>query len=67
MTSRRSPSNRLELVTLATQDDRERLAMVMMQIDMALALAREKGFVDVESYLEAALEEARRVHGLRVN
>ena len=35
--------------------------MVMMQLDMALALAREKRLSGVEAHLEAALEEARMV------
>ncbi|KJS19823.1 MAG: hypothetical protein VR78_02650 [Hoeflea sp. BRH_c9] len=65
MTTRRRSS--LDIVTLATQDESERLAMVMMQLDMALALAREKGLVEVEAHLEAALEEARRVHKALIN
>lgn len=65
MTSRR-PSP-VEIVTLATQDESDRLAMVMMQLDMALALAREKGLVEVEAHLEAALDEARRVHKTLIN
>ncbi len=67
MTSRRTSRVRLDVVTLATQDESERLAMVTMQLEMALALAREKGFVDVVASLEAALEEARRVHRTLMN
>ncbi|MCY0146483.1 hypothetical protein OEG84_01795 [Hoeflea sp. G2-23] len=46
---------------MATQDEHDRLAMVIMQLDMALALAREKNLHDVEAYLEEALAEARIV------
>lgn len=57
----RSRFARPETISLSTQDERDRLAMVMMQLDMALALAREKGLIEVQTYLEAALAEARTV------
>ena len=49
----------VETVSHATQTELQRLAMVMMQLDMALAMAREKGLVDVQGTLELALAEAR--------
>jgi hypothetical protein len=61
MTRHRRSSAPPEIVTLETQDELDRLAMVMMQLDMALALAREKGLVEVEAHLEAALQEAHSV------
>lgn len=67
MTPRRRPPVTLEVVTLATQSESDRLAMVMMQLDMALALAREKGLVEVQAHLEAALEEARSVQKKLIN
>ncbi|AKI01063.1 hypothetical protein IMCC20628_02365 [Hoeflea sp. IMCC20628] len=67
MTSRRSSRVSPDVVTLATQDESDRLAMIVMQLDMALALARDKGFVDVVTYLESALDEARRVHRTWLN
>ena len=67
MTTRR-PRPCPEIVTLETQDELDRLAMVMMQLDMALALAREKKrLVGVEAHLEAALEEARQVRQSLLN
>ncbi|MBU4530027.1 MAG: hypothetical protein KUA43_07075 [Hoeflea sp.] len=66
MTTRR-PRPCPETVTLETQDELDRLAMVMMQLDMALALAREKRLVGVEAHLEAALEEARQVRQSLLN
>ncbi|MBW3098782.1 hypothetical protein [Pseudohoeflea coraliihabitans] len=50
----------IEVICHTSQTDEQRLAMVMMQLDMALALAREKGLAEVEGYLEEALSEARR-------
>lgn len=67
MTLRRRPPVHTEIVTLATQDERDRLAMVMMQLDMALALAREQNLIEVESYLEAALAEARSARNMSLN
>lgn len=67
MTARRRSPSQLELVTLKTQSERDRLAMVMMQLDMALALAREKGLVDVQNQLENALKEARTVYNSHLN
>lgn len=67
MTSNRRSRTPLEIVTLDTQDERDRLAMIMMQLDMALALAREKRLVEVESYLETALAEARSVKNAMLN
>ncbi len=67
MTPRRRPTLPPEIVTLETQDELDRLAMVMMQLDMALALAREKRLVGVEAHLEAALEEARQVRQSLLN
>lgn len=58
MTNRRRPHPCPEIVTLETQSELDRLAMMMMQLDMALAMAREKGLCEVELYLEAALNEA---------
>tara|TARA_R110002020_G_scaffold474702_1_gene706793 strand:+ start:2997 stop:3194 length:198 start_codon:yes stop_codon:yes gene_type:complete len=65
MTPRRRPPP--EVVTLETQNELDRLAMVMMQLDMALALAREKHLIEVEAHLEAALEEARSVRQSLLN
>ena len=49
----------VETVSHSTQTELQRLAMMMMQLDMALAMAREKGLVDVQGTLELALAEAR--------
>ncbi|OCW56769.1 hypothetical protein [Hoeflea olei] len=67
MTPRRRTTPPLEIVTLDTQTELDRLAMVMMQLDMALALAREKRMVHVEAHLESALEEARSVRQSLLN
>jgi hypothetical protein len=48
-----------EVVCHKSQTELQRLAMMMMQLDMALALARERGLNDVEITLEAALAETR--------
>lgn len=50
----------VQVVCHRSQTERQRLAMLMMQLDMALALAREKGLCEVESYLEEALAKARQ-------
>jgi uncharacterized Rmd1/YagE family protein len=56
-----------EIVTLATQDERDRIAMVIMQLEMALALARTKGLAQLESHLESAIAEARSLHDRLLN
>lgn len=56
-----------EIVTLASQDERDRIAMVIMQLEMALALARTKGLAQLESHLEAAIAEARNLHDRLLN
>lgn len=63
MSPRRFPTVVQEIVDLASQDEHDRLAMVIMQLDMALALARTKGLAEVEAHLEAALVEARNLNG----
>jgi len=67
MTIRRRSPIRPEIVTSETKDELDRLAMVMMQLDMALALAREKGLFEVEAHLEAALAESRNVRQSLLN
>jgi hypothetical protein len=67
MTSNRLSRTAVEVVTLATQDERERLAMVIMQLEMALALARENDLFDVETCLKAALAEAESVNSSLLN
>lgn len=62
MTSRHFSSMALQVVTLATQDERDRLAMVIMQLDMALSLARTNSLEDVVTHLEAALCEAQHLY-----
>ncbi|TDH38984.1 hypothetical protein E2A64_07820 [Pseudohoeflea suaedae] len=47
-------------VSHATQTELQRLAMMMMQLDMAVAMAREKGLLEAQGTLELALAEARR-------
>lgn len=49
----------VEVVSCASQTELQRLAMIMMQLDMALAMAREKGLVEVQTTLETALAETR--------
>ena len=49
----------IEVVCHGSQTELQRLAMMMMQLDMALALAREQGLIDVQITLESALAEAR--------
>ena len=67
MTLRRLPPIAPEIVTMATQDENERLAMVIMQHEMALALARLKELVQLVTHLEAALDEARNLHRKLLN
>lgn len=67
MTLRRQPHTAPETVTLATQDERDRVAMVIMQLEMALALAKAKKLSQLSSHLEAALAEARTVHDRLIN
>jgi len=67
MTMRRSPTTAPEIVTLATQDENDRIAMVIMQLEMALALAKLKGFAQLAANLESALDEARTLHGKLLN
>ncbi|MBU2483962.1 MAG: hypothetical protein KKG78_02675 [Alphaproteobacteria bacterium] len=54
-------------MTLATQDEHDRIAMVIMQLEMALALARTKGLAQLEAHLEAAIAEARSLHDRLLN
>lgn len=67
MTLRRLPRPAPEIVTLATQDEHDRIAMVIMQLEMALALARTKGLAQLVSQLEAAIAEARSLHDRSLN
>ncbi|SOE17339.1 hypothetical protein SAMN05877838_2238 [Hoeflea halophila] len=67
MTLRRQPRAVPETVTLATQDEHDRVAMVIMQLEMALALAKTKKLSQLSSHLEAALVEARSVHDRLIN
>lgn len=67
MTLRRQPPAAPEIVTLATQDEHDRVAMVIMQLEMALALARTKKLTQLTSHLEAALAEARNLHSKMLN
>jgi len=67
MTVRRQPPAGPEIVTCATQDDNDRVAMVIMQLEMALALARAKQLSKLSSNLEAALKEARKLHNQMLN
>lgn len=62
MTLRRHPHAVPETVTLATQDDHDRLAMVIMQLEMALALAKTKRLPELSASLQTALTEARNLH-----
>jgi hypothetical protein len=50
---------KVEVVCHASQTELQRLAMRTMQLDMALALAREKGLVEAQTMLETTLAEAR--------
>jgi hypothetical protein len=67
MTLRRLPHAAPEIVTLATQDDHDRLAMVIMQLEMALALAKVKRLSQLSASLETALTEARNMHSNMLN
>ncbi len=49
----------VDVVCHGSQTELQRLAMMMMQLDMALALARENGLIDVQMTLESALAETR--------
>lgn len=49
----------IEVISHTSQTDYQRVVMMMMQLDMALAMAREKNLADVEEYLEEALAKAR--------
>lgn len=61
MTLRRLPLTGPEVVTLETQDECDRIAMVIMQLEMALALANLKGFAQLSANLQAAIDEARNL------
>lgn len=67
MTLRRHPHAAPEIVTFATQDEHDRVAMVIMQLEMALALARTKKLAQLSSHLEAALVEAQNLHSRMIN
>ena len=67
MTLRRHPYTAPEIVTLATQDEHDRLAMVIMQLEMALALAKTKKLSKLSCNLEEALTEARKLHSKMLN
>ena len=54
-------------VHLSSQSDHDRLAMMMMQIDMALTLARQTEMQQVEHYLEIALKRARQAMEQQLN
>ena len=56
----------IEVVSHTSQTDYQRSAMMMMQLDMALAMAREKGLTDVEEYLEDALAKARQRRSMHI-
>ncbi|MEM5473284.1 hypothetical protein WNZ14_16260 [Hoeflea sp. AS60] len=67
MTVRRRLPIDPEIVTLATNDERDRIAMVIMQLEMALALARFKGLTQLVSHLEAAIDEAQTLQSRQLN
>lgn len=68
MTRKRMPTKPSpERVHLERLSEHDRLAMIMMQLDMALAMAREKGLPEVQRYLEAALANARSVRDSKLN
>lgn len=67
MTPRRAPACAQEIVTLATQDEHDRLAMIVMQLEMALALAKLKGLAEVEAHLAGALKEAQNLNSNLLN
>lgn len=64
---RRPPAAAPEIVTMATQDEHDRISMVIMQLEMALALAKSKELAQLSANLEAALAEARSVHAKLLN
>ena len=67
MSFRHTPPANPEVVTLATQDENDRIAMVIMQLEMALALARTNGLGQLEAHLETALVEAQNLHSKLLN
>ncbi len=67
MTLRRRLPSAPEIVTLATNDERDRVAMVIMQLEMALALARLKGLTQLVAHLEAAIDEAKSMQARLLN
>lgn len=67
MTLRRLSQRAPEIVTLASQDEHDRIAMVIMQLEMALAMASRKGLSQLERHLEAAIAEARSLHSKSLN
>ena len=67
MTLRHQPPAAPEIVTFATQDEHDRVAMVIMQLEMALALAKTRKLTQLSSQLEAALAEACRLHSKMLN
>lgn len=46
-------------VHMGSQSDHDRLAMMMMQLDIALTLARENEMRQVEQYLQMARDKTR--------
>ena len=67
MTLRRLPPTVPEVVTFATQDEHDRIAMIIMQLEMALAMAKRKKLEQLSAHLETALEEARSARGKIIN
>lgn len=59
MTSHRPARASVEIVSLATQDERERLAMVIMQLEMSLVMAKQRELFAVECHLKAAISRIK--------
>ncbi|WP_110030006.1 hypothetical protein [Hoeflea marina] len=57
----------IKAVHLDSQSDDDRLAMIMMQLDMALALARENKSPEVARDLEKAMAKARKARDRQLN
>ncbi len=58
---RLDPKLKPKTVYVATQSETDRLSMIVMQLNMALAIAQEKGLLEVQDYLEQAIARARAV------
>lgn len=57
----------IEIVYHGSQNEEQRHAMIMMQLDMALAMARQKNMAEMEGHFEHVLTRMRKAHNSRLH